>query len=110
MTMGEFIKGLRKFPIGNFASFPAEILRTGTNIVRRGLKEVNYTVTRADGTVVKPFQAIGHTRLFGFGATTVAVPYATVEMFKALYDDRRRDGSNQKIRTRLVKKLYNCTY
>ena len=84
--MGEFIKGLRKFPIGNFVSFPAEILRTGTNIVRRGLKEVNYTVTRADGTVVKPFQAIGHTRLFGFGATTVAVPYATVEMFKALYD------------------------
>jgi hypothetical protein len=84
--VGEFIKGLRKFPIGNFVSFPAEILRTGTNIVRRGLKEVNYTVTRADGTVVKPFQAIGHTRLFGFGATTVAVPYATVEMFKALYD------------------------
>ena len=84
--VGEFIKGLRKFPIGNFVSFPAEILRTGTNIVRRGLKEVNYTVTRADGTVVKPFQSIGHTRLFGFGATTVAVPYATVEGFKALYN------------------------
>ena len=84
--VGEFIKGLRKFPIGNFVSFPAEILRTGTNIVRRGLKEVNYTVTRADGTVVKPFQTIGHTRLFGFGATTVAVPYATVEMFKTLYN------------------------
>ena len=84
--VGDFIKGLRKFPIGNFVSFPAEILRTGTNIVRRGLKEINYTVTRPDGTVVKPFQAIGHTRLFGFGATTVAVPYATVEGFKALYD------------------------
>ena len=84
--VGEFIKGLRKFPIGNFVSFPAEILRTGTNIVRRGLKEINYTVTRPDGTIVKPFQSIGHTRLFGFGATTVAVPYATVEMFKALYD------------------------
>ena len=84
--VGSFIKELRKFPIGNFVSFPAEILRTGTNIVRRGLKEINYTVTRADGTVVKPFQAIGHTRLFGFGATTVAVPYATAEAFKALYD------------------------
>ena len=86
--VGEFIKGLRKFPIGNFVSFPAEILRTGTNIVRRGLKEVNFNIKSINGAEVnlKPFQSIGHTRLFGFGATTVAVPYATVEMFKALYD------------------------
>jgi hypothetical protein len=86
--VGEFIKGLRKFPIGNFVSFPAEILRTGTNIVRRGLNEVNFNIKSINGAAVdlKPFQSIGHTRLFGFGATTVAVPYATVEMFKALYD------------------------
>ena len=86
--VGEFIKGLRKFPIGNFVSFPAEILRTGTNIVRRGLKEVNFNIKSINGAEVnlKPFQSIGHTRLFGFGATTVAVPYATVEAFKALYD------------------------
>ena len=86
--VGEFIKGLRKFPIGNFVSFPAEILRTGTNIVRRGLNEINFNIKSINGVTVdkKPFQSIGHTRLFGFGATTVAVPYATVEMFKALYD------------------------
>jgi len=84
--VGEFIKGLRKAPIGNFVSFPAEILRTGTNIVRRGLKEVNETIVRADGTTVKPFQGIGYTRLFGMGATTVAVPYALTEAFKALYN------------------------
>ena len=86
--VGDFIKGLRKFPIGNFVSFPAEILRTGTNIVRRGLKEINFNIKSINGVTVdkKPFQSIGHTRLFGFGATTVAVPYATVEMFKALYD------------------------
>ena len=35
---------------------------------------------------VKPFQGIGYTRLFGFGATVAAVPYATTEMFKVLYD------------------------
>ena len=84
--VGEFVKGLRKWPIGNFVSFPAEILRTGTNIVRRGLKEVNETIVRADGTTVKPFQGIGYTRLFGMGATTVAVPYALTEAFKALYN------------------------
>ena len=84
--VGEFIKGLRKAPIGNFVSFPAEILRTGTNIVRRGLKEVNETIVRADGTTVQPFKTIGYTRLFGMGATTVAVPYALTEAFKALYN------------------------
>ena len=39
--MSDFVKGLRKLPIGNFVSFPAEIARTGTNIVRRGLREIN---------------------------------------------------------------------
>ena len=84
--VSDFVKGLRKWPIGNFVSFPAEIARTGTNIVRRGLKEINETITLADGTVVKPFQTIGYTRLFGFGVTTAAVPMATVAGFQALYD------------------------
>jgi hypothetical protein len=84
--VSDFVKGLRKWPIGNFVSFPAEIARTGANIVRRGLKEINETITLADGTVVKPFQTIGYTRLFGFGATVAAVPYATTKAFQALYD------------------------
>ena len=82
----DFIKSLRKLPIGNFVSFPAEIARTGVNIVRRGLREINETIELADGTIVKPFQTIGYRRLFGFGATTAAVPYATAEAFAALYD------------------------
>jgi len=90
--VSDFVKGLRKLPIGNFVSFPAEIARTGTNIVRRGLREINETITLADGTVIKPFQAIGYTRLFGMGATTIAVPAATAEAFAAIYnvtDDER---------------------
>ena len=42
--VSEFVKGLRKFPLGNFVAFPSEILRTGTNIVDTALKEINYKV------------------------------------------------------------------
>ena len=84
--VSDFVKGTRKLPLGNFVSFPAEIARTGTNIVERALRDINYTITLANGTKVKPFQGIGYTRLLGFGATVAAVPYATTEMFKVLYD------------------------
>jgi hypothetical protein len=92
--VSDFVKGLRKLPIGNFVSFPAEIARTGTNIIRRGLREINEEIILADGTVVKPFQSIGYTRLFGMGATTVAVPAATAEAFAAIYDvtDEEREA------------------
>ena len=83
--VGKFVKDLRKFPVGNFVSFPAEIIRTGSNIVRRGLRETQQQF-RINGNLVKPFESIGYTRLFGFGATTVAVPYGISEMFKALYN------------------------
>ena len=84
--VSDFVRGLRKLPIGNFVSFPAEILRTSTNIVNRGLKEINYKHTLADGRVVKPLQGIGYQRLAGMGATTVAVPYGVVEAAKMIYD------------------------
>ena len=84
--VSDFVKGLRKLPIGNFVSFPAEIARTGTNIIRRGLREINEEIILPDGTKVKPFQSIGYTRLFGMGATTIAVPAATAEAFAAIYD------------------------
>ena len=84
--VSDFVKGLRKMPIGNFVSFPAEIARTGTNIVKRALREINETITLADGTVVKPFQGIGYQRLFGFGTTVATIPMATVAAFQALYD------------------------
>ena len=92
--VSDFVKGLRKLPIGNFVSFPAEIARTGTNIVRRALREINESVTLADGTVVKPMQSIGYTRLFGFTTTVAAVPVATTAAFQALYDvtDEEREA------------------
>jgi hypothetical protein len=92
--VSDFVKGLRKLPIGNFVSFPAEIARTGTNIVRRALREINETITLPDGRVVKPMEGIGYTRLFGFTTTVAAVPIATTAAFQALYDvtDEEREA------------------
>ena len=84
--VSDFVKGLRRLPVGNFVSFPAEIMRTSTNIVRRGLDEISFTAKLADGSTIKPLQNIGYKRLAGMAATTLAVPYAAVEGAKALYN------------------------
>ncbi len=84
--VSDFVKGLRKMPVGNFVSFPAEIMRTSTNIVKRALDEISYTATLTDGTTINPLANIGYTRLAGMAATTLAVPYAAVEGAKALYN------------------------
>jgi hypothetical protein len=56
-----FVKSLRELPIGNFASFPAEIIRTSVNIVRRAGKEIN----SGNDVLVKR----GQRRLAGFALT-----------------------------------------
>ena len=84
--VGSFIKDLRRLPVGNFVSFPAEIMRTSANILSSGAREVGEQFTRADGQVIKPFKSIGYKRLVGFGTTVGVVPYATQEAFKAVYD------------------------
>ena len=72
----EFIRALRRFPVGNFVSFPAEILRIGTGIVQQSIKEINDPILRT----------IGMKRLAGLALTTAVVPPAIVEMFKTIYD------------------------
>ena len=42
--VSDFVQATRKLPLGNFVSFPAEIARTGVNIVRRALREINETI------------------------------------------------------------------
>ena len=83
--VSEAVQALRKAPLGNFVSFPAEIMRTGTNIVQRSLDEIFYTTT-INGKKVNPFRTTGMKRLAGMAFTTVAVPTAAVEMASALYD------------------------
>jgi hypothetical protein len=83
--VSQMVKSLRKAPVGNFVSFPAEILRTSTNIVDRALKEINKTVI-VGGKEVKPLAAIGYQRLAGMAFTTAAVPYGAVKMGQFIYD------------------------
>ena len=79
--VSEFVKGLRRWPIGNFMAFPSEIMRTSTNIIKRALDEIAYTVNGK-----KPLAAIGMQRLLGMGLTTAAVPYGVVKLGQAVYD------------------------
>ena len=88
--VSEFIKGLRQLPVGNFVSFPAEILRTSTNIVQRGLDEFFYTTT-INGKQVNPLRSVGLQRLIGMSITTAAVPAALVEAASAIYDVSREE-------------------
>ena len=39
--MPDAVKSLRALPLGNFIAFPAEILRTGFNIINTALKEMS---------------------------------------------------------------------
>jgi hypothetical protein len=110
--VGEAVKTARLLPIGNFMSFPSEIIRTTTGIAQQGLKEMShvkgpgvkriigsdmgFTVRELleDGTerVVKNNAlqdgswGTGFKRLMGMSTTLVGIPIAVTEGAKALYD------------------------
>ena len=71
-----FIQGLRKLPLGNFISFPAEILRTGANIISLGLKEAAHP-NRA-------IQQMGIRRLTGAFLTSYAIGKGFTELAQFL--------------------------
>ena len=72
----EIIKGIRRIPVvGNFMAFPAEIVRTTTNITRQGLRELGYKASddlirkvgpKKAAEFEKQIQAIGSRRLTNY--------------------------------------------
>lgn len=61
----DFIKGMRRLPMGNFISWPAQIISTSASTLELGYKEMMNPV----------FKNIGIKRLASFGATTaIAIP------------------------------------
>ena len=81
--VSDFIKGLRRSPLGNFVSFPAEIVRTTFNITEQGLKEL------ADPAL----RNIGARRLLGLGTTLAIIPPTLVEIFRGAYGITREELS-----------------
>jgi len=70
-----FVKASRRSPLGNFVSFPAEIIRTTTHIARQGLSEIKDPVMKR----------IGYERLIGLVTAYAVIPPMIVEGARGLY-------------------------
>ena len=81
--VSDFVKSVRRSPLGSFAAFPAEIYRTGTNTLMRGLKEIKDPVRKQ----------IGYNSLVGQGFTYTFLPVAAVELFRGMYGITREQLS-----------------
>jgi len=98
--VGSAVKASRLLPIGNFMSFPSEMIRTTTGIAQQGLKELTHSkpvigsnvtpwVYEVGKGLVKndnPMYTTGLKRIAGMATTLTAVPAAVTEGAKALYD------------------------
>ena len=102
--VGSVVKTARILPIGNFMSFPSEIIRTTTNIAEQGLKEMKHIPAAGEvirGSNVTPYVFIegkglvknnnvmygtGFKRLSGMATTLTVVPATAVEGAKWIYD------------------------
>jgi len=73
--VSDFVKGIRRSPLGSFASFPSEIFRTGGNTTMLAVKEMKDPV----------LQAVGMKRLTGQALTYGFFPLAAMSAGSALY-------------------------
>ena len=109
--VGSAVRTARLLPIGNFMSFPSEMIRTTSNIVGQGLKEMRHvpasgvrikgsnlglsvTEVLADGTeqvvknnaLTRGSYETGFKRLLGMATFTTGIPIALTEGAAAIYD------------------------
>jgi hypothetical protein len=73
--VSDFVKGIRRSPLGSFASFPSEIFRTGGNTTMLAVKEMKNPI----------LNAIGMKRLTGQALTYAFFPLAAMSAGSALY-------------------------
>jgi len=102
--VGEYVRAARLLPVGNFMSFPSEMIRTTTNIGEQAIKEMKHIPGR--GEIIRgsdiapvvyiegkgfvsnnnPMYRIGVTRATGMAFTLGTVPTMMVEGAKTLYN------------------------
>ena len=73
--VSDFVKTFRRSILGNFVSWPAEIIRTTGRLAQIGLQEIKNPV----------FARQGWERLIGLGTAYAVVPPMTVEIVRGLY-------------------------
>ena len=73
--VSDFVKGIRRSPLGSFASFPSEIFRTGGNTTMLAIKEMKNPI----------LESIGMKRLTGQALTYAFFPLAAMSAGSALY-------------------------
>lgn len=92
--VGSFVKALRLAPLGNFMSFPAEIIRTGYNTLSRGYKDIkrgeqlfklasdtgNEALAKAAEGITKE----GYKRVISAGLVYTGVPLGTAYLAQKL--------------------------
>ena len=102
--VGDAVRTARLLPVGNFMSFPSEMIRTTVNIGGQAIKEMKHIPAAGEriiGTDIapmvfiegkgliknnNPMYSIGATRAAGMAFTLNAVPAMVVEGSKALYN------------------------
>jgi len=102
--VGDVVRTARLLPVGNFMSFPSEMIRSTVNIAEQAIKEMKHKPLKGEiivGTDIapmvyikgkgfvennNPMYSIGVTRATGMAFTLNAVPALTVAGAQALYD------------------------
>jgi len=102
--VGDVVRTARLLPVGNFMSFPSEMIRSTVNIGQQAIKELKHIP--GPGEIIRgsdispvvyiegrgfvknnnPMYSIGATRAAGMAFTLNAVPAMAVEGAKVLYD------------------------
>ena len=95
--VGEFVRGMRVSPFGNFMSWPSEVFRTGYGIFNQALKDLKDPVTGSILRSTNPMRSEGIKRLVGMVGTMGVIPYGLIKGSQAIFgvSNEEADAANE---------------